>query len=72
MALSKSVASELLEAFRAGEAWIWPVSRSHRRTRDIPLDDVSDLNDRRQVAGGQLVSDGFHASVWQPGQMAAL
>ena len=31
------------------------------------VDDVSDLNDRRQVAGGQLVSDGFHASVWQPG-----
>lgn len=45
-----------------------PALWSHGRTRDIPLDDVSDLNDRRQVAGGQLVSDGFHASVWQPGR----
>ena len=43
-----------------------PALWSHGRTRDIPLDDVSDLNDQRQVAGGQLVSDGFHASVWQP------
>ena len=38
------------------------------RTRDVPLDDVSDLNGRRQVAGGQLVSDGFHASVWRLGR----
>ena len=43
-----------------------PALWSHGRTRDVPLDDVSDLNNRRQVAGGQVVSDGFHASVWQP------
>jgi len=43
-----------------------PALWSHGRTRDVPLDDVSDLNNRRQVAGGQLVSNGFHASVWQP------
>jgi probable HAF family extracellular repeat protein len=45
-----------------------PALWSHRRTRTLPLDDVSDLNDARQVAGGQLVADGFHASLWQPGQ----
>ena len=32
------------------------------------LGDASDLNDARQVAGGQLVTDGFHATVWQPGR----
>ena len=40
----------------------------HGRTLDVPLDDVSDLNVRGQVAGGQQVTDGFHASVWQPGR----
>jgi probable HAF family extracellular repeat protein len=43
-----------------------PALWSHGRTRGLPLDDASDLNDARHVAGGQLVSDGFHASVWQP------
>jgi len=45
-----------------------PALWSHRRTRTLPLDDASDLNDARQVAGGQLVTDGFHASLWQPGR----
>lgn len=47
-----------------------PALWSHRRTWDVLLDDVADLNDRRQVAGGRLVGDGFHASVWQPEQGA--
>jgi probable HAF family extracellular repeat protein len=45
-----------------------PALWSHGRTRALPLDDVSDLNDRREVTGGQLVADGFHASVWQSGR----
>jgi probable HAF family extracellular repeat protein len=45
-----------------------PALWSHGRTRALPLDDVSDLNDARQVAGGKLVSDGFHATLWQPGR----
>jgi probable HAF family extracellular repeat protein len=45
-----------------------PALWSHGHTRQVPLADVSDLNNRRQVAGGQPVGDGFHASVWQPGR----
>ena len=43
-----------------------PALWSDGRTRDVPLDDVADLDDRCRVAGGRLVNDGFHASVWQP------
>ena len=32
--------------------------------RELPLDDVSDLNNRGQVAGGRITTTGFHASVW--------
>jgi probable HAF family extracellular repeat protein len=45
-----------------------PALWSQGRTREVPLDDVSDLNNRRQVAGGHPASEGFHASVWQPGR----
>ena len=38
------------------------------RANASALDDASDLNDARQVAVGQFVTDGFHASLWQPGQ----
>jgi probable HAF family extracellular repeat protein len=45
-----------------------PALWSDGRARAVPLDDVSDLNDRRQVAGGRLVAEGFHASLWQHGR----
>lgn len=41
--------------------------------RALPLDSVSDLNNRAQVSGGRVSApDGFHASVWRRGRVMDL
>jgi probable HAF family extracellular repeat protein len=40
--------------------------------RELPLDDVSDINNRGQVSGGRLVGTGFHAAVWYRGAVTDL
>lgn len=49
-------------------AFLW----SNGRMRKLALDDVSDINNRGQVAGGRLVEDGFHAAVWSRGKVTDL
>jgi probable HAF family extracellular repeat protein len=40
--------------------------------RALPLDTVSDLNNRGRVSGGRVVGSGFHASVWYRGRVTDL
>jgi probable HAF family extracellular repeat protein len=40
--------------------------------RELPLDDVSGINDRGQVSGGRLAGTGFHAAVWHRGTVTDL
>ncbi|MEG3637335.1 hypothetical protein [Micromonospora palythoicola] len=49
-----------------------PVLWTNRRPRPLPLDDVSDINERGQVAGGVSVPDGFHAVRWHRGRVTDL
>lgn len=41
-----------------------PVLWTNGRARPLPLSEVSDVNERGQVAGGVSVPGGFHAAVW--------
>jgi probable HAF family extracellular repeat protein len=40
--------------------------------RALPLTSVSGVNNRRQVSGGTLVPNGFHAAVWSRGRVTDL
>jgi probable HAF family extracellular repeat protein len=52
-----------------GVPFLW--SKGHMRR--LPLDSVSDINNRGQVAGGQRHGDvGFHAGVWHRGRTTDL
>jgi probable HAF family extracellular repeat protein len=46
---------------------------SNGKVRQLPLDTVSDINNRREVSGGVADGlDGFHASVWRRGTVTDL
>ncbi|HST82088.1 MAG TPA: hypothetical protein VLL08_10180 [Kineosporiaceae bacterium] len=49
-----------------------PALWSRGRVRALPLDTVSDLNNRGQISGGRLSDTGFHASVWRRGRVTDL
>jgi probable HAF family extracellular repeat protein len=49
-----------------------PFLWSAGRTRMLPLDTVSDINDRGQISGGHQVAGGFHGAVWQRGRVKDL
>ncbi|WP_329014985.1 hypothetical protein OG271_07695 [Micromonospora rifamycinica] len=50
-----------------------PVLWTDGRIQLLPLDDVSDVNDRGQVSGGiSLPPDGFHATLWDGSQTTDL
>lgn len=50
-----------------------PVLWTRGGVRVLPLDDVSGVNNRGQVSGGQrLTTGGFHASVWHRGRVTNL
>lgn len=40
--------------------------------RALPLSSVSGINNRRQVSGGTVAPDGFHAAVWARGRITDL
>jgi probable HAF family extracellular repeat protein len=40
--------------------------------RALPLTSVSGVNNRRQISGGTLVPNGFHAAVWSRGRVTDL
>jgi probable HAF family extracellular repeat protein len=40
--------------------------------RALPLNSVSGINNRRQVSGGTVVPDGFHAAAWSRGRVTDL
>jgi probable HAF family extracellular repeat protein len=50
-----------------------PFLWSKGRMRELPLSSVSDINNRRQVAGGRVHgTGGFHATVWYRGKITDL
>ncbi|MEV2236611.1 hypothetical protein [Micromonospora sp. NPDC049891] len=49
-----------------------PVLWTNGRARPLPLGQVSDINERGQVAGGVYVPDGFHAALWHRGRVTDL
>ena len=50
-----------------------PFLWSKGRMRELPLNSVSDINDKGQVAGGRLHgTGGFHATVWYRGKVTDL
>ncbi|WKU02535.1 hypothetical protein [Micromonospora sp. HUAS LYJ1] len=56
-----------------GYAAAGPVLWTDGRTQLLPLNDVSDVNDRGHVSGGiSLPPDGFHATLWHGGRTTDL
>jgi probable HAF family extracellular repeat protein len=50
-----------------------PALWSRGTVRPLPLDDVSDINNRTQISGGRVSGvNGFHASVWRRGRVTDL
>ncbi|MFF3864591.1 hypothetical protein [Micromonospora sp. NPDC001898] len=49
-----------------------PVLWTNGRARPLPLNEVSDVNERGQVSGGVSVPDGFHAALWHSGRVTDL
>ena len=60
------------QVIAAGPFPATPFLWSAGRIRTLPLDTVSDINDRGQISGGHLVEDGFHAAVWRRGRVTDL
>ena len=49
-----------------------PVLLTGGEVRRLPLDSVSDINNRGEVSGGRATGNGFHASVWRRGKVTDL
>ena len=49
-----------------------PVLLTGGALRQLPLDTVSDINNRGEVSGGRATDNGFHASVWRRGTVTDL
>ncbi|GAA1741581.1 hypothetical protein [Luedemannella helvata] len=55
-----------------GDGSTVPFLWRHGTLTRLPLDDVSDLNDKGVVSGGRLVEGGFHAGTWRGGAVTDL
>lgn len=64
---------DVVGSMNAGNGQDVPVRWRRGNVRAVPLDSVSDINNRSQIAGGEaLPTGGFHASVWHRGRLTDL